>query len=276
LFYFITDLDVDENENMYVSDSIDCNIKKIDKNGNILGKAGRKGQGPGEFQFPVIIKVFNNSVYVVDQGKVGISIFTKELKYINSIVFPYPIYDLNILSNNEIVLACMMSNATPSIIKINQKGEIIRGEIKGGFNNNEWWKSMGKIAIDKNDNVFYVSAFENTIYKCDKELKVMWKITLGIKKHATLETADTKIGKVVLPTEMIYKDIKLDVNGNIYLLSGIKNKDNSRDVIVLNSTGENIGKIVIPYPTYIFHIDNKNQIYALADEGITIKKYQFK
>jgi hypothetical protein len=273
LFFFITDIDTDENENIYITDSIDCCIKKIDGKGNLICKAGRKGQGPGEFQYPVLIKVFKNNVYVVDQSRPGISVFSKDLKYKNMIIYPYPIYDLQILSNDEIILNSIISKKIPPIVKINMKGDILNGEKKIDGVTNEWWKSAGKLAVDKKDDIYFISSFENSLIKCDYKLNIIWKSNLGEEKRANLKTAETSLGKVVLPTEMLYKDIKVDDDRNIYLLCGKKNKNNSRELLILNSSGDKTGICVIPHPSHLFHIDNKKHIYALADEGVTIKKY---
>jgi hypothetical protein len=74
---------------------------------------------------------------------------------------------------------------------------------------------------------------------------------------------------------MLYKDISIDNDGNIYLVSGTKEKNNSREILVLNSNGDHINSIYLPVPSYLLHIDKNNNFYAIADEGVTIKKYYY-
>jgi len=54
-YYFpkgITGLNVDEGGNIYVSDFGNTRVQQFDKTGKFIRTFGRKGQGPGEFQFP--------------------------------------------------------------------------------------------------------------------------------------------------------------------------------------------------------------------------------
>lgn len=58
--YMFSELDsvsVDEEERIYILDSKECHIKVFDKNGIYLKTIGRRGQGPGEFEFPTAIQI---------------------------------------------------------------------------------------------------------------------------------------------------------------------------------------------------------------------------
>jgi hypothetical protein len=57
MFTNINDLAVDANENIYLLDLRQGQIRAFDKNGRYLGNIGQRGQGPGEFQFPVQILI---------------------------------------------------------------------------------------------------------------------------------------------------------------------------------------------------------------------------
>ena len=48
----VKDLDVDDEERIFVLDSKEANIKVFDKSGKYINTIGRKGQGPGELQRP--------------------------------------------------------------------------------------------------------------------------------------------------------------------------------------------------------------------------------
>ena len=57
LFYRVWDIQADARGNIYVLDSGATRIQKYDKNGKYLQTIGRQGQGPGEFQRPIILIV---------------------------------------------------------------------------------------------------------------------------------------------------------------------------------------------------------------------------
>ncbi len=50
MFTRVSDIEVDEEGNIYVLDSRECRIQIYDKDGKYLKTIGRKGEGPGEFQ----------------------------------------------------------------------------------------------------------------------------------------------------------------------------------------------------------------------------------
>jgi hypothetical protein len=65
----IMDVAVDKEENIYVLDSKEARIQVFNKAGRYLRTIGRKGQGPGEMQFPRNISITaRNEILVNDRG----------------------------------------------------------------------------------------------------------------------------------------------------------------------------------------------------------------
>jgi len=69
MFRRVSDIEVDEEGNIYVLDSRECRIQKYDKNGRYLKTIGRKGEGPGEFQRPGRITFDARRKLYVDEYK---------------------------------------------------------------------------------------------------------------------------------------------------------------------------------------------------------------
>jgi hypothetical protein len=57
LFSDITGLDVSDEGNIYVVNRSDASLRVFDRNGLFLKKIGRKGQGPGEMEMPVYVRI---------------------------------------------------------------------------------------------------------------------------------------------------------------------------------------------------------------------------
>ena len=49
MFHNPSDIEIDNEGNIYILDSGNFCVKKFDKNGNFLRRYGKKGKGPGEF-----------------------------------------------------------------------------------------------------------------------------------------------------------------------------------------------------------------------------------
>lgn len=65
IFTSINDIAVDANENIYLLDLRQGQIRVFDKYGNHLRNIGKRGQGPGEFQFPMQILISPHQELVI-------------------------------------------------------------------------------------------------------------------------------------------------------------------------------------------------------------------
>ncbi|MDH5202882.1 MAG: 6-bladed beta-propeller [Nitrospirota bacterium] len=65
MFKNIFDVAVDENENIYILDLNQRQIRVFDKKGKYLRNVGKLGQGPGEFQYPRQIIISPNQEFVI-------------------------------------------------------------------------------------------------------------------------------------------------------------------------------------------------------------------
>lgn len=105
LLYQWTDLNVDEKDFIYVLDAKDCSLKVFDSFGNLIKKTGRKGEGPGEFNFPVKIKCYGNRVYISELFRPGLKVFDKDLNYVSTIPINGPITDFYVQTEERILVA---------------------------------------------------------------------------------------------------------------------------------------------------------------------------
>lgn len=80
-FYHPTNLTVDKDGNLYVSDTLNCRIQKFDPDGNLLLVIGECGDAVGTFARPKGVTVDDNGfIYVVDSAFENVQIFTPEGK----------------------------------------------------------------------------------------------------------------------------------------------------------------------------------------------------
>jgi len=80
-FYHPTNLTVDKDGNLYVSDTLNCRIQKFDPDGNLMLVIGQCGDAVGTFARPKGVAVDDNGfIYVVDSAFENVQIFTPEGK----------------------------------------------------------------------------------------------------------------------------------------------------------------------------------------------------
>ncbi|MBN2245065.1 MAG: 6-bladed beta-propeller [Candidatus Aminicenantes bacterium] len=76
---------LDKQDNLYVLDPPEGNIKIFDTGGRFLKTIGRKGQGPGELNVPSLICIINEEILIEDTGNRNIIILDLNGAYKRSI-----------------------------------------------------------------------------------------------------------------------------------------------------------------------------------------------
>ena len=83
LFSRISGLDVDDDGNIYVLDSRSAQVRVFDERGLFLRAIGRKGQGPGELEMPIFVKVGHpGELIVFDYLRQNLITFSLDGKYL--------------------------------------------------------------------------------------------------------------------------------------------------------------------------------------------------
>jgi hypothetical protein len=86
MFENILNLVVDDAENIYVCDTKAADIKVFDRNGNFLRTIGKRGQGPGEFTYPLDFQFLPpGELMVNDTGQLRLSYFSLDGEYLRGL-----------------------------------------------------------------------------------------------------------------------------------------------------------------------------------------------
>ncbi len=78
MFSAIRSIAVDEAGRIFVLDREDPHLRVFDQNGAFLRTIGRKGQGPGEFNFPLSVSITRQNELVVDDMRSRLAFFSLE------------------------------------------------------------------------------------------------------------------------------------------------------------------------------------------------------
>jgi len=258
---------------IYVTDAMDYSIKVFDEKGKLLKKAGRKGQGPGEFSAIRFIDGSKTFLYVTDQFIPGIQVFDKDLNYKQRIPIMLPISDLKVISDQEIAVVglSMAKEKMGRIFVFDQAGEITR-EIKYAHEELPFMVDSVDFDFDLQGNLYIAYSFLDRIEKFAPAGKKLWSKSLFGGKEAKKE----KISLFVVPSEVIYKDITLDRSGYVFVLGGSYSKNPSQDVYVLTPEGRLLTTFTLPDASHCLYIDYQNFLYSRANEGVTLKKFRLK
>lgn len=262
---------VDRDQTIFVSDTLDYSLKKFSSKGILLKKTGRKGQGPGEFLAPRYLDNTEKYIYASDQYNPNIQAFDKNLNYEYSIPISVPVSDFSVLSTGNIAVATLSAIKSGRIFIFNSNGKVVH-EIQYSDEKSPLLMDMVNFEFDNQNNLYLIYNYQDKIEKIDPEGKILWsKKLLGIKK-----VKKEKIGSFILPSRLIYKDIALDIAGNIFVLGGSYSKNPSRDIYVLSSEGNLLTTLALPDTSHCIYIDSLGNLYSRANEGVTLKKFKMK
>ena len=264
-------IDVDGEQNIYVTDALDYSLKKFDAAGRLLKKEGRKGQGPGEFLAPRYLDSTEEFIYVSDQFIPRIQVFDKNLNYRHSVSISIPVSDFSALSNGEIAVVSLSPPRSGRIFIFDSEGQLDR-ELQYSDEKFPLMMDMVNFTFGPQGYLHLAYNFQDKIEKFDLKGKKLWsKNLLGVKK-----VEKEKIASLVLPSKLIYKDIVLDNSENIFILGGSYSRNPSRDVYVLNPEGQMLTVLTLPDSSHCIHIDSQGFLYSRANEGVTLKKFKIR
>jgi hypothetical protein len=262
---------VDPYGQIYVTDAMDYSLKKFDADGQLLQKAGRKGQGPGEFLAPRLLVRSENYLFITDQSLRGIQVFDHSLKFVHHIPIKIPIGDVQVLSDERIAAVALMLNQSGCIHIYDHGGRILK-QIHYTEEKKSSMMDWVEIAFDSGGNLYVVYNFQDRIEKFDANGGRLWsRSLLNIKRIKT-----KKIGPWEVPDKIIFKDVVFDSDDRMYILGGGHSKNPSRDVYVLNPDGELLASFKLPESSHCIYLDSNDFLYSRANDGITLKKYRIR
>jgi len=76
-FFRVSAMAIDDENNIYVVDAGHAEVRVFDAAGTFLRRFGRRGRGPGEFEFPSGIWAHGDTVFVADTRLIRMSIFDR-------------------------------------------------------------------------------------------------------------------------------------------------------------------------------------------------------
>ncbi len=160
-------ISTDEDNNVYVVDSGNSQIKKFDSNGKLLLSWGKAGFDTGQFIHPSGIFVGEKYVYVADTGNARIQMFDKQGNFIYAWggygnergMFYTPV---SLATDNAGSL--FVADSGRGTIQIFNTQDVYSGEIRPLLTEGANFTTLDGIAFDLKNN-FYVSSPDNKILK---------------------------------------------------------------------------------------------------------------
>ena len=301
MFYHARQVEVDKNGNIFVIDTRNYRIQVFDNHGKYRMTLGREGQGPGEFQIPVRIRINENKgdIYVQDQAYT-IEIFDDEGDHIgefNLTVVPQEFWPYS--ADNFIAIVSEKKKDmeySHILCLLNSRGQIIKtfreaprvsakigniGSLSTPFNN--------VLLLSKLDNKTYVYGYspEYELIIIDIEGKVLLKIEkteprpkYTKKEKEAYEKAEYGNIEIILPENKPYiYSVLTDDKGRIYVQRNYisRSKLGSIKYDIFSKDGHFLYETSLPRYTYVIRNGFLYVRLEEDDEGLEcVKRFRIK
>jgi len=297
MFYRVRGIEVDAQGNIYVTDWGNHRIQIFDCNGNYLQTIGRYGQGPGEFQSFMQLKICDSSgKYYIRDGARFIEVFNKLGKYLEQIQLEKPIIDFNLNGKGNFVgiqMTISEIELSKTLCRFDTRGKVLNNYAK--FPYEIFYQKRGEmeyaVSFPYPHDLFMSKIDEKKIvyaYSKDYELNVIDSdetLIYKIKKKATPQNFSVKEKKRhkrfnIPPHKPFFYSIFTDSSGRIYVqknrTSGLDFKIN-REVDIFSKDGYYLYKSTIPRGAYIIK-DGYIYVYVMDENrgDELVKRYKIK
>ncbi|MCX6561389.1 MAG: hypothetical protein NTZ26_12850 [Candidatus Aminicenantes bacterium] len=267
-----TGVAADEDGSIYVLDALDCALKKFDDRGRLVRRTGRKGQGPGEFQFPVLLALSGDRLFAADQRRLGIQVFDRDLRFLRTIAAGRLVSALAAAGPGRIAYKPFTPPGGSGLwLVVDETGATVSETVYMAKVETYLADSIS-LAFDGRGSAYTAYLFADLVEKRDERGRLLWSRTPRGGAPAETKT----IQGLKIASAMYWMDAALDPQGRLFLLAGGKTKNPGRDVLVFNSEGALMTTFVLPQVSHCLYIDRRGFLYARADEGVTLKKYRIR
>ncbi len=285
LFFKISSIAVDSEENIYVTDEGEKHIKVFNRKGEHLRTIGRPGQGPGEIGRPSEIFItMNNELTVIDPSRRELHSFSNEGRYLGSKKFN-TVYPMKIARNSKGDYYVMNFVREPGsrsggfdLLKLNSNLEVVSTLVKVAISpqaKREEFDQIPEFAVRSDDCLVlgYASDYTFKILSPEGEVMRMIKknydlipIPDDVKKMEQERNPQSTFEwpKYYLP----FFDFFLDDMGRLFVLTpGDKVAESIYNFDVFDSEGKFLCKIPIKLISPFVMTLTGDKLYAVDEDS---------
>jgi hypothetical protein len=201
LFSWVKDITTDSAGNIYACDFKEQRIQVYDKTGKYIRTIGRKGQGPGEFQRPVAVRIDGEgNIFILDDISHRVSSFKQNGKFKTSFQFKrLSSHDLEIDSNGYIFLHHSLYGTKderyppPIISEYDLKGNIIQ----------QYGKPKLILEKDVYGRPYYASNSFSKQYNSDLLVSFSYPYLIHLYKYGVLQKAIERDSPIFSKPEIV-------------------------------------------------------------------------
>ncbi|MEE9222596.1 MAG: hypothetical protein V3V40_03995 [Nitrosomonadaceae bacterium] len=256
---------------IHVTDQVDCSVKKFDKYGKYLGKAGRYGRGEGEFQGPRKISIHDGLLAISDSPTAVVHIFGTDHTYRHSLTMPSAVGDVAFDKRGRLYVACYTDYLENLLILYDLEGQIVNRVACKAARGDMFFDAVS-ISVTPENNLVVVYRHFNVIelYSPEGEFAKSFSVT-----SLPLQSKAKKLpnGRSV-PADVLLADVGVDGIGRIYILGGAYSPTPYRDVYIFDQKGNLLNTLTLPEVSGVLVLSNRGNLFTREKQRTIVSKYE--
>ncbi|MBD3413007.1 MAG: 6-bladed beta-propeller [Candidatus Aminicenantes bacterium] len=269
-----------DSQNICVLDAEDHAIKIFTKKGTYIKSIGQKGKGPGEFDMPSGLDLFDGRLYVADKMNRRIQVLDKDGIYLNGFITRFSPDDVAVLDKDCIVvskLPLIGKSEVKMIFCFNSEGRLLWKQLDSFYSGERIYDvfrnrlDMGisedgaLMVVRKNNdrNVYWYNQTGSLINKVSLDKTYSFKdIVLPVRKKRTLSN--------------LFSDMAVWKN-RLYLLSSkYTKKGKKQDLLpgdqihIFDINGNHLNRIDLPFAFKLISVDGQRILGIDSQQALRI------
>jgi len=227
--------DEDAAGNLFILDDKEFCVKKFGADRKLRGRFGRKGQGPGEFEYPMTVKVSASGQVIVSTMSSDFHVFDNDGVYVDRFRLPpYRGISPAVLGSDRIVAYAFQADGENSRANAVLAVFDFRGQARQEFGEpflldtarKTWNANVLSLAVDEDENIYAAFSSLNRIEKYSSDGRLVLSIdrVLPYEIAHRYEKSSMEIrGRVVEVDQPAFtpvnRGVGIDSRGRIWVLS---------------------------------------------------------
>jgi hypothetical protein len=257
--------------NIYVSDKLDCSVKKFTRTGKFVGKYGRYGKKKGELKGPIDLAIWKDKIAIVDYLSTAVQIIGTDLNYVRTVHAPNFVADIAFDSRGRLYVACASDQKNELLTLFDIEGKAIRNINSLSIRDNIVLNSI-QISVTPSDELVVMYQFFNAVELFDSDGKFVQVLTVPyLPTSAEMRSQDAER---TLPAGGLLLGVCTDSQSRIWILGGAYSKNPNRDVYILSKGGRPTETMTLPKPVGTIVSARNNHIIVREEKRTRVTKYQ--
>ncbi|MGB9665286.1 MAG: hypothetical protein ACPL25_10285 [Ignavibacteria bacterium] len=276
----VTSVAYSDKNYLYVIDSYAYKVKMFNDKGELLKEAGRRGKERGCFsRQPNLIAYYKNRLAITEFVSSKVHIFSEQLEWLYTFTTAGIIFSISFDSNGNLWVGLIDGEGKTSLVEYNLQGKQGKKiKPKNNLGKDFEFEDLFSVSITKSGLIVIAHSSLNKIELWNTTGKFISDFGISdLPLHTEKILVDqTLFSRKYIPSGVIFADIAIDNDENLYLLSGNYSKNPFRDLYVVNKDGESLRKLIFPEEMSKVYFTDKSELIAIQKRGTQIKLYRIK